>query len=169
MEQDAVPAPKQSQTIYGTQELVLTGQDLQQLGMAGPGCRTEEGYTNIVDPSQGQYSFCNYTIARLNDTEVLIELQKFDNIEALNGTYQYQSLHYFSVEGLLSEDDFGDQSRFRVSNEHDYGGQFNDPDVSYYHLWITKDLFLIHITTQGSNGTREHVAAIGRRILSKFG
>ncbi|MFH1448683.1 MAG: hypothetical protein ABIG39_07510 [Candidatus Micrarchaeota archaeon] len=156
----------------GTQELVLNEQDLQQLGMtsAAPGCQTEEGYTNIEDSSLGQYSFCNYTINNLNDTWVVIELQKFANYEALNGTYQYSSLHLYSVEGLISENDYGDQSRFRVNNENDYGGQYNDPNVYYYHLWICKNEYLIHITSKGrSKEAVDYIAKIGRRILSKFG
>ena len=164
------PTTRTNPTISGTQKVVLNEQDLQQLGMTGHGCRTEEEYTNIVDSSQGQYSFCNYTINSLDDTSVIIELQKFANYEALNGTYQYDSLHYYSIQGLISENDFGDQSRFRVNNENDYGGQFNPPGVYYYHLWIGKDLYLIHITSSGrSKEAEQYIAKIGRQILSKFG
>ena len=144
-------------------------QDLQQLGIDGNGtnCRTDKEYSNIVDSSIGQYSICVYNI--LNDTQVIIELQKFANYEALNGSYQYSSLHYYSVEGLISENDFGDQSRFRVNNVNDYGGEFNDPNVYYYHLWICKDLYLIHITSGGtSKEAKDYVARIGHLILSKF-
>ena len=170
-------------TVSGTQELLLNEQDLQQLGMTsdlneqdlqqlglsnGTNCRTEEGYTNIVDSSPGQYSICIYTINSLNDTQVIIELQKFTNIEALNGAYQYDSSHLYSIEGLISENDYGDKSRFRVNNEHDYGGQYNEPNIYYYHLWICKDLYLIHITSKGSKEAGEYIAKIGWRILSKF-
>jgi hypothetical protein len=173
-------------TISGTQELVLNEQDLQQLGVTsdlneqdleqlgiisdGTNCHTEEGYTNIVDSSMGQYSICAYLIPSLSDTQVVIELQKFANYEALNGSYQYGSSHLYSVEGLISENDYGDMSRFRVNNENDYGGQFNEPGVYFYHLWICKDLYLIHITSKGrSKEAQEYIAKIGRRILSKFG
>jgi hypothetical protein len=158
-------------SISGTQELVLNEQDLQKLGMTSNGtdCQTEEDYSNIVDPSLGQYSICYYNINRLNDTQVIIELQKFANYEALNGSYQYDSLHLYSIEGLISENDYGDQSRFRVNNVNDYGGQYNDPNVYYYHLWICKDKYLIHITSKGSKEAQEYIAKIGRRILSKFG
>lgn len=171
--------------ITGIQELVLNEQDLQELGMAddlneqdlqelgisnGTNCQTDEEYTNIVDSSQGQYNICAYTISSLNDTQIIIELQKFTNYEALNGSYQYSSLHYYSIEGLISENDYGDQSRFRVNDVHDYGGEFNDPNVYYYHLWICKDLYLIHITSKGGNkDAKEYVGKTGRLILSKFG
>ena len=179
------PSKPTTQTISGTQELVLNIQDLEQLGMTsdineqdlqqlgitgnGTNCQTEENYSNIVDSSLGQHSLCIYNISSLNDTQVIIELQKFENYEALNGSYQYNSLHYFSIEGLISENDYGDQSRFRVNNEHDYGGEYNDPNVYYYHLWICKDLYLIHITSSGSKEAEEYIAEIGRLILSKFG
>jgi len=171
--------------ISGTQELALNEQDLQQIGMTsdvneqdlqqlgmsnGTNCQTDEEYTNIVDSSVGQYSICSYIINSLNDTQVIIELQKFANYEALNGSYQYNSLHLYSVQGLISQDDFGDQSRFRVNNVNDYGGQYNDPNVYFYHLWFTKDLYLIHITSKGSSKeAQEYIAKIGQQILSKFG
>jgi uncharacterized protein YceK len=176
---------KTTHTISGTQELVLNEQDLQQIGMTsdlnaqdlqqfgmsnGTNCLTDENYTNIIDSSQGQYSICIYNIGNLNDTEVIIELQKFANYEALNGSYQYSSLHLYSVEGLISENDYGDQSRFRVNNVNDYGGEFNDPNVYYYHLWICKDKYLIHITSKGrSKEAVDYIAKIGQQILSKFG
>ena len=180
-ESPSVPIINTTHKISGTRELVLNEQDLQQLGMTEDineqdiqlfeitegNCRTDEEYVNIVDSSQGQYSICVYYI--LNDTQVIIELQKFANLEALNGAYQYDSSHYYSIEGIISENTFGDQSRFRVNNEQDYGGEFNDPDVYFYHLWITKDKYLIHITSKGSKEAEEYIAKIGWRILSKFG
>src|SRR3989344_6145945 len=163
------PTIKTTHTISGTQDLMLNEQDLQQLGMTGHGCLTEEEYTNIVDSSLGQYSFCNYTITSLNNTEVILELKRFTNLEALNGSYQYDSSHLYSIQGLISENEYGDQSRFRVNNENDYGGQFNEPGIYFYHLWFTKDLYLIHITSKGSKEAGEYIAEIGQRILSKLG
>ena len=159
--------------INGIQELVLNETDLQQLGMAsdGPDCLSsiDESQTTISGSPLLQYTMCNYTINSLNDTQVIIQLQKFTNREDLDGTYQYASSHLYSVQGLISENDFGDQSRFRVNNVNDYGGQYDPPGVYYYHLWICKDVYLIHITSSGrSEGARESVANIGRRILSKF-
>jgi hypothetical protein len=174
--------PRQA-VISGTRELVLNEQDLQQLemrsdlneqdlqqlGITSGNCRTEEDYTNIVDSSLGQYSVCIYNISSLNDTQVIIELQKFANFEALNGSYQYNSQHLYSIEGLISENDYGDQSRFRVSNVNDYGGQYNDPNVYYYHLWICKNEYLVHITSKGAKEAVDYIAETGRQILSKFG
>lgn len=157
-------------TTSGTQALVLDEQDLQQLGMTkSEDCQTDDQYTNIIDSSIGQYSFCSYIIDSLNDTEVIIELQKFANYEALDGSYQYASSHLFSIEGLISEDDFGDKSRFRVNHEKDYMGHLNEPGVYYYHLWICKELYLIHITSSGtSKEADEYITKIGQLILSKF-
>ena len=165
------PTIKITHTISGTQELVLNEQDLQQLGMSnGTNCRTEEGYSNIVDSSLGQYSICIYNINSLNDTQVIIELQKFANLGALNGSYQYNSVHLRSIEGLISQNDYGDQSRFYLNNVNDYGGQYNDPNVYYYTLYTCKNEYLIHITSKGrSKEALDYIAKIGRQILSKFG
>lgn len=156
-------------TISGIQELVLNEQDLQQLGMTRAGdCQTED--QTSINSLPVRYSMCNYTINSLNDTQVVIVLQSFTNFEDLNNSYQYDSLHLYSVQGLISENDFGDQSRFRVNNVNDYMGQLDEPGVYYYHLWICKDVYLIHITSSGrSKDAQEYVAKIGRRILSKFG
>jgi len=164
----SAPGIDTSHDISGTRDLILDEQDLQQLGMAANGCQTDDGYSNIVDSTLGQYSFCNYTITALNGTEVIVELQKFADYEALNGSYQYSSLHLYSAQGIISENDFGDQSRFRANNVNDYGGQYNDPNVHYYHLWICKGLYLIHITSGGPVEAEDYVARIGRQILSKF-
>ena len=155
--------------ISGIQDLVLNKQDLQQLGMMSDGtdCQTDTEYTNSIDSSVGQYSICGYVM--LKDTNVVIELQKFANYEALNGSYQYSSQHLYSIEGLISENDYGDMSRFRVNNVNDYGGQYNDPNVYYYHLWIAKNEYLIHITSKGTKEADKYIAKIGQQILSKFG
>jgi len=175
---------RDGRTISGIQDLALNEQDLQQLGMTsnlneqdleqlgitgtGTNCWTDEEYSNIIDSSLGQYSICGYTI--LKDTEVVIELQKFVNYEALNGTYQYNSQHLFGAKGLISENTFGDQSRFRVNSEDDYGAEFNEPGVYFYHLWICKNEYIIHITSKGTEeAAGESITKIGRHILSKFG
>lgn len=133
--------------------------------MTSNGCRTED-YETGPSSSLAQYSFCNYS---LGDTEVIIELKRFTNPEDLNGSYQYDSSHLYSAEGLISEDDYGDMSRFRVNNENDYMGHLNPPGVYYYHLWITKDLYLIHVTSKGTVEAEDSIAEIGQAILSKFG
>lgn len=147
----------------------LNETNLQQMGIAnGTNCWTDNAYSNIVDSSTGQYSICSYVIPSLN-TSLIIQLQKFDNLEALNGSYQYDSSHYYSAEGLLSENTFGDQSRFRVNSEKDYGGEFNPPGVYFYHLWICKDLYLIHITTSGtSEDAKGYIEKMAQQILAKF-
>ena len=163
--QDA-PAGK---TINSTQKLLLSSQDLQDLGMiiGENGCQTEEYQTSDTSP-RTQYSVCFYDIPNLNNTEVIIELKKFNNIHDLNGTYQYDSSHLFSAEGLISENTFGDQSRFRRNNVNDYMGHLNDPNLHAYNLWITKDLYLIHVTSRGTVEAEDLIEEIGQRILSKF-
>jgi hypothetical protein len=159
--------------ISGIQDLALNTQDLQQLGMTQvwneTDCQTQENYANVVDEKLGQYSICNYTINSLNDTWVVIELNKFANYEELNGTFEYESQHLFSVQGIISVNDYGDQSLFRVNNVNDYMGQLNNPNVYNYHLWICKNLYLIHITSRGSSKDAvENIPKIGLQILSKF-
>jgi hypothetical protein len=183
--QDSIPGPTSNttSTISGIKDLVLNEQDLQQLGLArdfneqdlqqlgitgnGTNCQSDEQYT-AIDSSQAQHNLCVYTIPNANNTQIIIELTKFANLEDLNGTYQYSSLHLFSSEGIISENTFGDQSRFRVNNVNDYGGQFNDPNIYYYHLWICKDKYMIHITSGGSKDAKDYIAKTGRLILSKF-
>ncbi|MBS3136574.1 hypothetical protein J4401_06500 [Candidatus Woesearchaeota archaeon] len=145
--------------VSGTQDLLLNEQDIQQFGMRsnGTGCQIEEYPTSERSPL-AQYGICLYTIEG-DDTQVVIELQKFTNSEDLNGTYQYSSLHLRGFEGLISENAYGDQSRFYVNNES---------AVYYYHLWISKNEYLIHITSKGSKEAEEYIAKIGQRILSRF-
>lgn len=146
-------------TVSVTQELLLNEQDLQQIGMRNneTDCQTEVYPTNDRSP-MAQYTICYYTINQ-DDTQIVIELQKFTNREDLNGTYQYTSLHLRGFEGLISENDYGDVSRFYVNNES---------TVYYYHLWISKSEYLIHITSKGTKEAGEYITKIGQRILSKF-
>jgi hypothetical protein len=59
-------------------------------------------------------------------------------------------------------------SRFRVNNENDYGGQFNPPGVYFYHLWIAKDLHLIHVTSKGVEQDKTYIEKTGQKILEKL-
>lgn len=148
-----------------TDDLILNEQDVSALGLSVDHCLTEPFQTGDNVPVT-ETSFCNYT---KEDSAITIILTRYSNTEDLNGAYQYDSSHYYSADGLISEDTYGDQSRFRVNSENDYGGELNDPNVHYYHLWITKDLYLIHITSKGVESDKVVVADIGERILSKFG
>jgi hypothetical protein len=161
------PATATNHTTPGIPELMPDGQELQQLGIAKQEeCRTEE-QTSIYS-SMVQYGFCNYTIDGLNNTGVIIELKKFTNHDDLNGTYQYESSHLFGAKGLIGENDYGDQSRFRVNSDDDYGAQYNPPGIYFYHLWFTRGLYLVHITSGGSVGARDYIERAGRLMLSKF-
>ncbi len=170
--------------VSGTQELILNEQELSQLGMVGDqlkqlaelglttdgsDCKTEEYNTTEFSPLM-QYSICSYVINSLNDTEVIIEFKKFTNGHDLNGTFQYESLHYRSVDGLISENEYGDQSRFYLANKNDYGGEFNNPDVYIYTLYMTKDQYLIHVTSKGRiKEAKEVIEQIGKIVMSRFG
>lgn len=157
-------------TVPRIQELLLSQQDLSELGMTtnGTDCIIEEFQTSEFSPL-GVYGTCFYTITKDN-TEVVIEYKKFSNKDDLNGAYQYESSHYRSVEGILEQDTYGDQSKFYVNNENDYGAEFNPPGVYFYTLYFTKDEFMVHVTTKGKKEeTKEDIANIGRVILSKFG
>lgn len=148
-------------------ELMLNEQDMLQIGIINnAGCQTEE--QTSFSSSTVQYSVCYYNISSLDNTEVVVELKEFTTFEDLNGTYQYDSSHLFSVQGLISENEYGDLSRFRMNNENDYGGEFNPPGIYYYHLWICKDKFLIHITSGGSKDAKEYIVKIGEKMLEKF-
>jgi hypothetical protein len=170
-----------SNVISSANDLILSVVDLQQLGMVsdhlqqlgmnstnGSDCQIDVFQTSVDSPLAEQ-SICSYIIASLNDSEVVIQVEKYANPDALNNSYQYSSQHLRSVNGLLSENDFGDLSRFYVNSVDDYGGQFDDPSISYYHLYICEDVYLIHITSKGSKDAKEIVARTGRLILSKFG
>lgn len=163
---------KNRSTVSDIQQLFVNEYDLQQLKLTRvwdeSDCQKIEEQISIYS-SMIQYSICNYTINNLNNTWVIVELKKFTNLEDLNGTYQYDSSHLYGSKGLISENDYGDQSRFRINSDDDYGAQYNEPGIYYYHLWITKDLYLIHITSKGSIDAREHIVKIGEQILSKFG
>jgi hypothetical protein len=179
------PVINTTHTISGIQELTLNAQDLQQLGIAsdfneqdrtqlgitgnGTNCQSDGDYSNIVDSTLGQHNICIYNVNGLNDTTIIIELTKFTDYEALNGSYGYSSSHLFGANGLISENDFGDQSRFHVSDPSDYGGEFNKPNEYYYNLYFTKGLYLIHITSGKNKEAKDYIAKIGRLILSKFG
>jgi hypothetical protein len=157
--------------ISGIQELAPNDRDLLQLGMAanGSNCQAEEYETGEFS-LLAQYSICHYTIDKLDDTEVVIELKKFSNTHDLNGSYQYESSHLSSSKGTISRDTFGDQSRFSKNHEEDYGGEFNEPGMHYYHLYFTKDIYLVHITSGGrSEEAKDYIANMGELILSKFG
>ncbi len=163
------PAPSEPvSTVNGLEDIILTAPELQNIGMTtnGSDCIVET-YNTSEYSSLAQYSMCTYNITALN-TEVITQLYKFTNGSDLNGSYQYNSLHYFSVDGLISENTYGDQSRFRVNSVNDYGGEFNNPNITYYHLWTTKDLYLIHITSAGSKDAKSYLEEMATRMLAKF-
>lgn len=182
--QSTTPGHGPSDGIRGTQDVLLNEQDRdalsltpnhdeesrEQLGITGNEtyCRTEETYAKNVTLSRGAYSICTYNVSSLNNTDVVVQIKRFADYASLNGSYQYDSSHYFSSTGLISTDELGDQSTFRRSTDDDYGGEQNPDDVHYYHLWVTKDLYLVHVTSSGSEDAKNVVTAIAERILDAF-
>jgi hypothetical protein len=170
-EEKQVPVVNTAPAVSGIQDLMFSAQDLSQFGLVSGGadCLVENYNTSEFSP-QAQYSLCNYTIASMNNTLVWIELHRYADFESLNGSYGYTSSHLFGAKGLMSENTYGDQSRFRVNSADDYGGEFNDPNMYYYHLWITKDKYLIHITSGGTDKTaNDSIDKMARMMLNRFG
>ncbi|MFT4303956.1 MAG: hypothetical protein ACMXYG_05290 [Candidatus Woesearchaeota archaeon] len=154
--------------ITSINNLLLDEKDLVELDISilNSDCEVNVYETSPTSPLEQDY-MCYFNINSY-DSEVIIQIQKFTNLDDLNGTYQYSSSHYRSAEGLISENEYGDMSRFYRNSEKDYGAEFNDPDVYFYHLWIVKDKYLILVTSKGSEEAKDTVEAIGLTILSKF-
>jgi hypothetical protein len=110
-------------------------------------------------------SFCSY-FSFDESSEVIISISKYSNFDDLFGSYQYQSSHLRSVEGLISEDFFGDFSKFYVNVEEDYMGYLNDVDIYYYHLWIVSGDFLIHITSKSYLEEHDLLIGIAERFMN---
>ncbi len=156
-----------TQQISSTEQLALDEQEIDELAITESHCETEQFETHERAPL-AERTRCQYNVSSINTTITLI-LKKYTNFEDLNGSYQYDSSHLFSQEGLISENTYGDQSKFRVSSEEDYGGQYNDPNVYYYHLWITEELYLIHITSAGSQEAKATIEQMADMIMARFG
>lgn len=164
----ATNKPNDNKTL-SNEEILLNSQELEQIGINQNStyCNTEH-YETSESSSLEQYSFCQYNISEIDNSEIVIQLSKLTNHNDLNGSYQYQSSHLFGSEGLISRDSYGDQSVFRVNSEDDYGAEFNNPNITYYNLYFTKDLFLVHITSKGSEDAREYIENLAQGMLGKF-
>lgn len=177
------PTAPADDSVADVRTLLLTAQDLQEIGLTPGGeaqtlevigLTSENGYCKTEDYETGEFSplaqlsTCSYTINGLADTSLIIEMKRFTNTNDLTGAYQYESSHLRGAKGLLEENTYGDQSRFSVNSDDDYGAEFNPPGVSFYSLYFTKDAYLVHVTTKGSADAKDDVAAIGKRILEKF-
>jgi hypothetical protein len=177
------PTSPEPATVQGTQELILTDDDLTAVGLSpntdpadnqvlripnGTNCRTETTYGKNVTVENGAYTICTYTADDLNNTEITVETRRFKDQASLNGSYQYESSHLFSEDGLISRDELGDQSTFRKNSDQDYGGANNNESMHYYHLWATKDLYYVHVTSSGSDEARSIVRGVAERTLAKL-
>ncbi|MBU5688357.1 MAG: hypothetical protein KQA41_02720 [Candidatus Aenigmarchaeota archaeon] len=148
--------------------VTLDDNDLKELNLSiANECITEK-YQAQQHSSLSEYTYCNYTADNLKDTWIFVEIKKFTNLNDLENSYQYESSHLFGSKGLLSENEFGDKSKFRVNAEDDYGAEFNPPGIYYYHLWITKGYYMIHITSKGSMDADKTIKDMGQRILLKI-
>lgn len=179
----AIIGCSEDNTIKSTKNLLLSSNNLNELNISSypnnsdlknlnielneDGCKTEKHKTNKRAPL-AESTLCSYKVKDLNNTDIIIQIKKYTNLQDLNGSYQYSSLHLRSSEGIISENEYGDQSRFSVNHENDYMGELNPPGIYYYHLWITKDKYLIHITSDGSKDAKDTIVKIAEKILSKF-
>ena len=166
--QTIIPTTNTTSPVFGAQNLVLTAQDIAQLGMTSNGTDCSvQNYPNNDYSSLAQYAICDYNITSLNNTDVIIELSKLSNASIAIGAYQYDSSHLRGYQGpnlpafngTISNNDYGDMSAFYYSNES---------TTFYYHLWIVKGLYLIHITSKGDKGAQSYIANIGKVFMSKF-
>lgn len=157
------------------EDLILSDVEVSELGLSKDISEEKLSQFGInratnckVDSPSGQYAVCVYLAPELNDTEVIVQLYSYDNESALNGSYQYNSGHLFGSSGIISKDTYGDQSIFRKNSEDDYGAEFNDPKMHYYHLWFTKGLYMVHVISSGTVEAEGLVGVMGRAFLGKF-
>ena len=155
--------------ISTAQTLFLTPQDLVQLGLVTneTNC-TVDSYETSVDSPLAQNGMCTYYINNLSGSQIIIQLYKFADPTNINYSFQYNSGHLQGAKGIISLNTFGDQSRFSKNSPDDYGAEFNKDNTSYYHLWFTKDLYMVHVTSKGVPTDGDYVQNISRLILSKF-
>jgi hypothetical protein len=142
-----------SQITNESPELITTEILIRQLDIDFDECEHEAYETSESSPLEEQ-SFC---IAYIDESEIVVVIQKFTNFHDLDGSYQYSSLHLRGFQGLINEDTYGDFSRF----------YFTEDIVIYYNLWIIKDEFLIHITSKNLN-EQEVIEQIAENLLEKF-
>ncbi|MEM5799501.1 MAG: hypothetical protein QXZ43_02450 [Candidatus Aenigmatarchaeota archaeon] len=151
-----------------TKEVALNDNDLKELKLSVANECIKEKYQSEQHSSLSEYIYCNYTANNLQDTWIFVEIKKFRDLNDLENSYQYESSHLFGSKGLLSENEFGDKSKFRVNAEDDYGAEFNPPGIYYYHLWIIKGYYMIHITSKGSIDADKTIKDMGQKILLKI-
>lgn len=159
----------QTATVASVKDLQLTQSNLASLGLVADvaGCSFESQEMTEYSP-RGEYSMCTYYLNNTNVSQFIIELSQFADYGNLNGSFQYNSGHLQGAKGIISLNTYGDQSRFSRNSDDDYGAEFNKDNISYFHLWFTKDLYLVHVTSKGVDADKEYVENIGKQILAKF-
>lgn len=155
--------------VTSVKDLQLTQSELTDLGLVGDtaGCSFESQEMSEYS-TRGEYSMCTYYVGDKNGSQIITELSLLADYGNLNGSFQYNSGHLQGAKGIISLNTFGDQSRFSRNSYDDYGAEFNKDNTTYYHLWFTKDLYLVHVTSKGVVSDKDYVESIGRQILSKF-
>lgn len=176
--------------ISGIQDLMLNEQDLQELGLtANPGglpnwteyypqgtdffaltngthCELKE---SLESSDYTNYRNCAY---RSSNTSFSIIVKRYSSGEDLNFSYGYDSTHYQGAAGIISVNEYGDRSLLRVNDPGDFTYQFVpfDPNIFHYNFYISKDLYLIRVYSEGEDKDAvESVKKIGEKIISKFG
>ncbi|MFT4311251.1 MAG: hypothetical protein ACMXX7_01345 [Candidatus Woesearchaeota archaeon] len=151
----------------GVSDLLLSDEYVYNLDLYPSSPCEVEIYETSNRSSLSEFGSCFFKGSN-ESLEVVIQIRKFSNFDDLFGTYQYQSSHLRNIEGLISEDKFGDFSKFYINVEEDYMGHLNEEGVYIYHLWVVKDDFLIHITTKDYFDDKYLVENIANNILSKI-
>ena len=148
---------------------VTTAKDLipskEEMGATTELNCTNEVYNTTEFSPLAENTLCMFNI---NNSEFYLEIKKFSNQNDLNGSYGYNSAHLFGGKGFLNHTTYGDQSRLHVNAGDDYGAEFDPKGVSYYHLWFTKDLYLVHVTSKGVESDRASIENIGHLVLAKI-
>ncbi len=159
--------------VTSVSNLLLTYSNIESLNLVSndSGCIIQVQEQTEYSP-RGEYAMCTYYVNNFSGTQVIIEFSQFADENNLNGSYQYNSGHLTGSKGIVALNTFGDQSRFSHNSDDDYGAEFNDPNITYYHLWFTKDLYMVHVTSKGATANKEvdevAISNIGKKILSKF-
>ncbi|HLP79507.1 MAG TPA: hypothetical protein VK158_02650 [Acidobacteriota bacterium] len=141
------------------QEIMLTTQEITDLQMT-PKYKTGDVDLPCVveesDSSRTQYALCGYT---KGDSEIIIELAKYNNLNDLNDSYQYASSHLINSDWLIQQDAYGDMSKLQ---------KWNESSTFYYHFYIVKDMYMIHVTSKGVESDQATVVDIGKTMLDKI-
>ncbi len=153
--------------LLSVHDLLLSTEEVALLQLSvDQECVIEEYQTSETSPL-AQSSFCSF-VSQNDSVHLIIDIKKYTNEQDVLGSFQYQSSRHRSPQGILAQNTHGSYSTFVMNVEEDYMGHLNDPEMYYYHLWIAKDLFLIHITSRGTVSDESLLLAVADKLLLRF-